>query len=202
MNKETKLIEIKLIEANLRQIYAKSVWADKIHKNQSIIYSKEFRRIENAKIILSSLTTSGVLGVVVSSNTIIDVATVILSFGTIILNAYSKNYNLQKLATEHKYSAVQYASLSNRLLSTLSQIRVGYLTIEELVKVEKQYLNEVDIIAKNSKDVSDKAISLAEEGFVTRRDISAFTDEEIDALLPDNLRYNKLCNDNFEYEHL
>ncbi len=198
MNKEIILIETKLIEANLRQLYAKCVWADKIHKNQSIIYSKEFRKIENAKIILSSLTTSGVLGVVASSNTIIDIATVVLSFGTIILNAYSKNYDLQKLATEHKYSAIQYSSLSNRLLSTLSQIKIGLLPVDELLKIEKQYLNEIDLIAKNSKDVSEKAISLAEEGFVTRRDISAFTDDEIDFLLPENLRYVKKCSSNID----
>ncbi len=125
-----------------------------------------------------------------------------LSFGTIILNAYSKNYDLQKLSTEHKYSAIQYASLSNRLISTLSQIKIGFIPIEDLVKIEKQYLNEIDLIAKNSKDVSDKAIALAEEGFVTRRDISAFTDEEIDSLLPENLRYNMKCINDFENEHM
>ncbi len=188
MNKETILIE-----ANLRQLYAKSVWADKIHKNQSLIYSKEFRNIENIKILFSSLTTSGVLGVVVSSNTYIDIATVILSFGTIILNTYSKNYDLQKLATEHKYSAIQYASLSSRILSTLSQIKISYLTIDELVKIERQYLKEFDLISKNSKDISEKAVLLAEDGLISRKDISAFTDDEIDLLLPENLRYNKKC---------
>ncbi len=182
-----------LIETNLRQLFAKSVWSNNIHKKQSIIFSKEYRKIENIKIVFSSLTTSGVLGVVVSSNTFIDVATVVLSFGTIILNAYSKNYDLQKLATEHKYSALQYSSLSNRLQSTLSQLKMDIIPLEELLKIEQQYIGEFDLIEKNSKDVSVRAILLAQDGVISRKDVTAFTDEEIDFLLPDNLRINKKC---------
>lgn len=175
--------KIEIIESQLRHIYAQIVWSHKIQEKQADIYRKRQNRCEVMRIVTSSLTSSGIIASILVDSELVKIITAIISFITLFINSYLKSYDLATLASEHKNSALELLDLRNRLSSTLTDIKIDDLQLEDIKEIRDGYINEIEGVYKNCRDASNKAVEKARISLTKIQD-NTFSDEEINSYLP------------------
>ncbi len=89
--------KIETIEAQIRECYGKVVWTHKIHEKCADLLNQRHDRIKLWQIMLSVVTTSGILVSVFGDSRESGVVSAIFSLVLAILNTYIKNIILAGL---------------------------------------------------------------------------------------------------------
>jgi hypothetical protein len=90
------------IEGQLRECYGRAVYSHKTHEKCADILLTRLGRIKLLQIILSAITTGSFLTTIVGSGKEAAVIGIVVSTLLLVLNAYTKNYDLGELAQKHK----------------------------------------------------------------------------------------------------
>ncbi|MWJ27972.1 SLATT domain-containing protein [Halomonas sp. ZH2S] len=175
------------LEDQIRECYGRVAWSHKTHEKCSDILNTRLNRIKLWQIILSAITTTGIMVAVFGESKEIGIVSAVLSFFLTVLSTYVKQYDLGGLAQKHADAAVDLWSIRECYLSLLTDIRSGHLEdgkVRELRDALQERLSEIyrgspRTIAKAYKEAT-KALKQLEE--------LTFSDEEIDAILPKPLR--------------
>ena len=91
----------KVLEAQLRECFGRVVYSHKTHEKCADMLLSRLARIKLAQIILSAVTTGGFVAVVVGIGGVASIIGVIISTTLLVLNAYTKDYDLGALAEKH-----------------------------------------------------------------------------------------------------
>lgn len=102
MNEETKILE-----GQIRECYGRVVYSHKTHEKCADILLSRLRYIKICQIVLSALTTGGILSTFFVSCKIGAWIGVVLSAFLLSLNSYTKDYDMAKIAQKHKQAALQ-----------------------------------------------------------------------------------------------
>ena len=108
--------------------------------------------------------------------------------GTLLaLNAYTKDYDLGALAQKHKQAANDIWMIRERYLSLMVDLAMGQQPLEA-IQVERDKLSdELHSIYEGSPSTTYQAYRKAQAALKTQEDMT-FSDEEIDKLLPPELK--------------
>lgn len=174
---------MEFLEGQLRQIFAGTVWTHKIQEKQSDIYLKRYKTLENLRIILSAITTSGIFAIVFIDEFSLKIITAIMSAISLFINSYFKVYDFKSLHKQHKSSAIDLLELREILISVLCDIKLEKYTIDSLRTKRDEILKKQISIYKKCLDVEDKAVEMASDNLKKRKD-NTYSDEEIDSFLP------------------
>lgn len=181
--------KIKVLEAQIRQLFAGVVWTHKIQEKQADIYKDKSTIIEIAKLVAATLTTSGILTSLVVDEKLITILTAIVSFVTILLNEIDKACNYKELQIKHKNTAVDLLEVREEWICVLTDIKTDRVTESEVVERRDKIIAKQMEIYKQAADASSKAVDKASEALKARKD-NTFEDDEIDSFLPKLLRKN------------
>lgn len=179
--------ELKILEAQLRECYARVVYAHKVHEKCADILLEKQSRIKVWQLILSALTTSGFLATILGSGRCGAIFGGLVSLLLLILNAYVKNYDLGELAQKHKQAANNIWLIREQYLSLLTDLLMGKNSVEDLLYRRDHLLNDLDAVYKGCPSSNIKAYKKAQEALKVRKDMT-FSAEEIDAFLPLGLK--------------
>ena len=91
-----------LLEAQIRECFGRVTYSHKTHEKCADILSSSNACIKLWQIILSAVTTGTFLATVIWDGKIAAVIGTILSTVLLVLNAYTKKYDLAGLAEKHK----------------------------------------------------------------------------------------------------
>lgn len=171
------------LEAVVRQLFASVVWSHKIQCKQADIYKNRFNTLNVISIIVSAITTAGILSVIFADPMWLKVASVIFSFAATAINAFLKTFDLSSLEKEHMKTANALWDIRERLLILLIQIGVGEKEYDVLLSEYQIIQQDLKDIYDNSPTTLDKAVSLARKALKIDDDYT-YTDEEIDSYLP------------------
>src|SRR5260370_27666917 len=83
-----------ILEGQLRECYGRVVYSHKTHEKCADILFGRLSMIKNVQILLSALTTGGFISTFLGFGTIGAAIRVVLSTALLILNTYTKNYDL------------------------------------------------------------------------------------------------------------
>ena len=83
-----------VLEGQLREAYGRVVYSHKTHEKCADILLSRLARIKLSQIILSAITTGGFVAVVFGAGKVGAAAGVLVSTALLVLNAYTKNYDL------------------------------------------------------------------------------------------------------------
>lgn len=176
-----------ILEGQLRECYGRVVYSHKTHEKCSDILLTRLSTIKLWQIILSALTTGGFVSVFFGAGEVGTGIGVIISTLLLILNAYTKNYDLGELAQKHKQAANEIWFLREKYLSLLTDLAMGEKPIEQLQVERDALLESLHSVYSGSPSTTFKAYKKAQDALQTKEDMT-FSDEEIDAFLPKELK--------------
>ena len=171
------------LEAVVRQLFASVVWSHKIQCKQADIYKNRYNTLNIINIIVSSITTAGILSIIFEDTMWLKVASAIFSFAVTAINAFLKTFDLSSLEKEHMKTANALWDIRERLLILLIQIGVGEKEYDILLAEYQVIQQDLKSIYDNSPTTLDKAVSMAKKALRFDGDYT-YTDEEIDSYLP------------------
>ena len=94
-----------ILEAQLRECFGRVAYSHKTHEKCADIYLKKQAAIRLWQIILAAATTGGFFAALFGAGKIGSSIGVLISTALLVLNAYTKNYNLGELVQKHKQAA-------------------------------------------------------------------------------------------------
>jgi len=176
-----------ILEGQLRESYARVVYSHKTHEKCADILLDRQSTIKLWQIILSALITGGFISTFLGSGNVGATIGVILSTALLILNAYTKNYDLGELAQKHKQAANDIWIIRERYLSLLTDLASGNKTIDTLQEERDKLVTELHAVYTGSPSTNYKGYKKAQEALKKYEDMT-FSIEEIDVFLPAELK--------------
>lgn len=176
----------RVLEGQLRECYGRIVYSHKTHEKCVDILLSRLARIKLWQIILSAVTTAGFVSTVLGAGEVGAVAGLLVSIALLILNAYTKSYDLGELAQKHKQAANELWLIREKYLSMLVDLAMQEKPIETLQVQRDDLLTNLHAVYSGSPSTTFQAYKKAQEALQKNEDMT-FTDMEIDALLPRGL---------------
>lgn len=179
-----------ILEGQLRECYGRVVYSHKTHEKCADILLGRLGTMKFWQIALSALTTAGFIGAVIGVGPIAAAAGAIVSAVLLFLNAYTKNYDMGALAQKHREAASDLWLIREKYLSLLVDLRMKQRPLEAIQESRDQLLRDLHGIYRGAPSTTFKAYRKAQEALQRLEDMT-FTDAEIDAFLPGELKRGK-----------
>ena len=178
---------INVLEGQLRECYGRVVYSHKTHEKCADILLKRQGHIKLAQIIISAIVTGGVVSTFFCAGKAGAAISAVLSTGLLALNAYTKDYDLGEIAQKHRQAGTELWIVREKYLSLLTDIRTGDVSLESSRAHRNSLLDELHDVYVGAPSTNGKAHSRARESLKNLEDMT-FSDEEIDAFLPNELK--------------
>lgn len=181
---------LEILDSQIRECYGRIVWTHKTHEKCADILNNKDNRIKLIQIILSGLTTSGIIAsLFIEHKKEASILAALLSSILLIINTYVKKYDLGAIAQKHAEAASALWNIRESYLSLLTDIRIEALGIEDIRKTRDKLQSDLNKIYKGSPRTINKAYQEASKALKEMEEMT-FTDDEIDKFLPKPLRKN------------
>lgn len=179
--------QYKAVEAQLRECFGRIVYTHKTHEKQADLCAATLRRFKIFQIILSSLTTSGLLAILFTEDFALKAATAIISLFTLFVTSYMKGFDPGAMAQKHRDTAADLWGIRETYLSLLADVR-GRAVSADLARERRDTLqSRLEAIYKSAPHTTPKAYGLAQVALQKYEDYT-FSDEEIDRFVPQQLK--------------
>ena len=179
--------QLEVLEAQIRECYGRVVWTHKTHEKCADILNARLSTLKLWQILLSAVTTTGIIAVGVSEEKLVAFATALISFGLTILNTYFKKYDLGGEAQKHANAAISILNIREKYLSLLTDIKANQIEIAGVRKQRDDLQSDLMKVYKSAPRTMNKAYNEASKSLKEMEEMT-FSVEEIDKLLPLALR--------------
>lgn len=187
-----------ILEAQIRECFGRVVYSHKTHEKCADILLSRLSKIKLWQIILSAITTAGFIAALFDTGKAGIIIGIIVSTSLLILNAYTKNYDLGEISQKHKQAATDLWLIREKYLSLLTELamgekpsedikQIGDKPIEDIKKERDILLEDLHSIYSGAPSTTFKAYRKAQDALQNNEELT-FSDEEIDAFLPKELR--------------
>ncbi len=178
---------INVLEGQLRECYGRVVYSHKTHEKCADILLERQGHIKLAQIIISAIVTGGIVSTFFDAGKSGAAISAVLSTGLLALNAYTKDYDLGEIAQKHRQAGAELWIVREKYLSLLTDIRTGDVSLESIRARRDALLDELHAVYVGAPSTNFKAYGRAQESLKKLEDMT-FSDEEIDAFLPKELK--------------
>jgi hypothetical protein len=180
---------IEILESQIRELYGRVVWTHKTQEKCADIILRRHEKIKVTQIVLSAITTTGILVAVFGDNNAIGIISALLSAVLFGLNTYTKDYDLGEIAQKHINAAIDLWNIRETYLSLLTDINVKQLSVDEIIERRNELQKDLFNVYSGAPRTINKSYKEATEGLKKNEEMT-FSNEEINALLPHELRKN------------
>ena len=178
------------LEAQLRECFGRVAYSHKTHEKAADLLQKRLRRLKTWQVVLSGLTTSGLITTLFAETSLAYLATAgaaIVSAILLVLTTYTKDFDLGSKSQAHKDTADRLWDIRETYLSLLTDATAGTLT-ESGARTRREELQErLASIYEGAPRTDGTAYGAAQEALKVKEDLT-FSDSEIDMLLPAAMR--------------
>ena len=176
------------LEGQLREMYGRAAYTHKTHQKMADGYVTKYKRIKLIEIVLSAATTTSLLVALFGKSEAATAVGAVLSAILAGCALYFKEASLGEQAQLHTEVGAKLWDAREALLSLLVDLQDGR-PVEE-VRQQRDRLNaELEDIYKAAPRTNSKAYSDAQEALKNAEELF-FTDEELNKMLPKQLRSN------------
>ena len=176
-----------ILEGQLRECFGRVVYSHKTHEKCADILLLRLSRIKLWQIILSAMTTGGFIAAGFGAGKIGVLVGLLVSTVLLVLNAYTKNYDLGELSQKHRQAGADLWIIREKYLSLIADLRMGEKPIETLQKERDDLLEQLYSVYSGAPSTTYQAYKKAQEALKQFEDMK-FSDEEINAFLPKELK--------------
>lgn len=171
----------------MRECYGRVVYSHKTHEKCADILLSRLSAIKLSQIVLSSITTAGFIAAIFGAGAVGAVIGVVVSTALLVLNAYTKNYDFGEFAQKHRRAAADLWLIREKYLALLTDLRVGKESLEKITVRRDKLLEDLHGVYSGAPSTTYQAYKKAQDA-LQHYDEMTFSDAEIDALLPRELR--------------
>lgn len=176
-----------ILEAQIRECFGRVVWSHKTQEKCADIISTRHNWVKIIQIILSALTTTGVLVAVFGENQPVGIITASISAILFGINTYVKGHDLGEIAQKHSDTASDLWDIREKYLSLITDMKAGIVSAEEIIEKRDELQEKLGGIYKGNPRTISKAYNQATKALKVNEELT-FSDEEIDLFLPKELR--------------
>ncbi len=177
----------RILEAQLRELFGRTTYSHKTQEKCADILMADLSRIKFWQIILSAISTTGFLTVFIGTGVIGSVVASAVAAILLALNLYAKNRDLAELALKHKQAATDIWLAREKFLSLITDLNIGGKPLGT-IQVERDLLIEqLHSTYRGAPNTTSRAYEKAQKA-LKRDEEMTFSDDEIDAFLPNELR--------------
>lgn len=177
----------RVLEGQLRECYGRVVYSHKTHEKCADILLSRLSAIKLWQIILSAVTTGGFIAAVFDAGKVGAAVGMVVSTALLVLNAYTKNYDLGELSQKHKQAANDLWIVREKYLSLLVDLRIKEKPLESLQKRRDELVEQLHSVYSGAPSTTFQAYKRAQDALKKFEDMT-FSDAEIDAFLPQELK--------------
>lgn len=171
----------------IRELYGRAAWTHKVHEKDREIWSSRVNLVRWINVALIGLTSMlAIVGAIVNSQTVFIITSIVGALSTAFV-VYQLSFNPERMEAEHRAAAKRLLYLRDRYLILIQEAMSGRTPIVQLQSKLESLQRETSIVYEYAPDSSSKAYSVASEALKTKQELT-FTREEIDNLLPEDLR--------------
>jgi hypothetical protein len=179
-----------ILEGQLRECYGRVVYSHKTHEKCADILLSRLGRIKIIQIILSAVTTAGFIAAVFGAGTIGALVGILVSTSLLVLNAYTKNYDLGELAQKHKQAGNDLWLVREKYLSLITDLAMEKKPIKAISEERDRLVEQLHSVYAGAPSTTFQGYRKAQDALKKCEDMT-FSDEEIDAFLPKELKRNR-----------
>lgn len=173
-------------KTQLKDSFGKLVYSYTTHIKMCNILIKRNNFFKITSIVLSSLSTGGLLAVLSDWNAkLFGIISAILTTLMVILTTYLKSSCLDEKIYSHRHTANQLWILREKYISLLTDF--DDLANDIILERRDKYTAELSEIYKSELPTNEKAYKLAQEALKNNEE-QYFSDSELNLLLPKHLR--------------
>lgn len=183
--------EEKILEGQLRECYGRVVYTHKTHEKHADALIKKNSCIKWGQIILSAIIAGGVITMLFEFcpeyKKLAEVIVAIISTILLVLNSYTKDYDLGVIAQKHRQVAAEIWLIREKYLTLLTALHMKQQSLDEICLQRDKLLEDLHSIYSGAPSTNFKAYKKAQDALKNMEDMT-FSDEEIDKFLPKELR--------------
>lgn len=179
--------QVSIIESQIRECFGRVAWSHKTQEKCADILNRRNNRIKISQIVLSAITTTGIMVSVFGDQKWVGIITALISTILLALNTYLKNYDLGQIAQKHVDCASNLWNIRETYLSLLTDIKANAITIAEIIQKRDELQSELHNIYQGAPRSISGAYDEASKALKSNEELT-FSDEEIDMFLPKELR--------------
>lgn len=173
------------LEDQIRECFGRVVYTHKTHERMADNCAKKLNRFKVGQIVLTAATSTGAVGVVVTNETWLEVATVLVSFLTLFVTTYLKNFDLGATAQKHRDAAAKLWNVRECYLSLLTDLPA--LDRQAVVERRDELQTMLAALYQSAPQTDGKAYVEAQKRLQKMEDMT-FSADEIDCFLPLSLK--------------
>jgi hypothetical protein len=173
--------------AQIRESYGRVVYSHKTHEKAADIYHSRLHRIKIFQITLSALTTGSLLYHLFSGNKIGTIIASVISAILLVLNFYTKEYNLAELSQKHHDAAQKLWNIRESYISLLTDFTTSAVDNKTAREKRDRLQDDLNQIYINAPRTFKQAYEQARKALKFKEELT-FSEEEIDKLLPERMR--------------
>ena len=173
------------LEDQIRECFGRVVYTHKTHERMADNCTRRLNRYKVGQIILTALTSTGVVGMVVTNQAWLETATVLVSFLTLFVATYLKNFDLGSTAQKHRDAAAKLWNVRECYLSLLTDLPA--LGRQAAVERRDELQAMLAALYQSAPQTDGKAYIEAQKRLQKMEDLT-FSADEIDCFLPLSLK--------------
>ncbi|MCD7849300.1 MAG: SLATT domain-containing protein [Parabacteroides sp.] len=179
--------QVSILEGQIRECFGRVAWSHKTQEKCADIVSDRNSCIKTVQIILSALTTTGVIVTIAGDCKAVSIITAIISTLLVAINTFLKGTDLGEIAQKHSDAASKLWNIREKYLSLITDINIGGISIDEMTQRRDELQEDLFNIYLGSPRTINKAYKKATEALKLNEELT-FSSDEIDMLLPIQLR--------------
>jgi len=169
----------------IKDSFGKVVYSYTTHWKQQNIYSKHSRYLKIAEIVLSSISTTGLVSFLISKQCWVALIGTFFSALSLALTLYTKDTRYGELIAAHRVSADDLWLLREKYISLMTDFES--LEISEIVRKRDDLEKNASRIYKAAIPVTPAAYKEAQKALKEEEE-QYFSEAELDQMLPPHLR--------------
>lgn len=185
MARDSRSREILVTE--LREQYGRLVYTHKVHEKEADIHRDKSGSVKLAQVVLSVLTTGGMVSSLLADSSWLPVASTVLAGMLLFLNGYAKNFDSEVHAAEHQRTARSLWLLRERMLSLLADVEAEAISLEKAREKRDELQGKLAEVYDAAPRTTPKGYQAAQKALKFNEELT-FSDPEIDVFLPAKLR--------------
>ena len=175
------------LEGQLRECFGRVVYTHKTHEKQADILLRNLSIITWTQIVLSAITTSGIIATLIGKGTFGAGLAGVMSTVLLALNSYAKGHDLGGLAQKHRDTGAALWGIREKYLTLIVDMKMGLESIRSIQGRRDALAEELQTVYGAAPRTSGAAYERAQRGLQKLGDMT-FSDEEMDAFVPKELK--------------
>lgn len=179
-----------ILESQIRDSYGRALYTHKTHEKCADIADEWNIRLKYIQIILSGLSATGIMYTIWGEEKWVTIICAVLSAILFIINIFLKNIDYGKIAEKHRDAAIDIWDVKESYLSLLTDMRSAKIDYANAIIARDNLQAKLTAIYKCALRTNSRGYKKAQEA-LKKKEEATFSDEEIDLLLPIDLRRMK-----------